>query len=112
MRDICSAISELETSLVDMYDLTLNEAMVMCSIGSEKVAAGEISSRTGLRASHLSKVLRALEEKNYLTRDFGDKDKRQIYFSLTDEALQCLDRLKNEGLPIPEYLEDLFRKKV
>lgn len=111
MRDLYRAVTELEDSLTDIYGVSLNEAMAMCSIGRDNVAAGEISSRTGLRASHLSKVLRSLEEKSFLIRNFGDKDKRQIYFSLTDEALKCLDKLKSDGLPIPEFLEELFKDK-
>ena len=73
---------------MEIYGISLNEAMVMCSIGSRKVAAGEISQITGFKSSHLSKVLRSIEDKGFLIRDFGDKDKRQIYFSLTTEAMQ------------------------
>lgn len=111
MRDLYKAVTELEDSLIEIYGISLNEAMAMCSIGRDNVAAGEISLRTGLRSSHLSKVLRSLEEKSFITRNFGDKDKRQIYFSLTDDALLNLDKLKNDGLPVPDYLEELFNKK-
>lgn len=111
MRDLYKAVSELEDSLIEIYGVSLNEAMAMCCIGRDSVAAGEISLRTGLRASHLSKVLRVLEDKDFIVRNFGDKDKRQIYFSLTGEALTCLDRLKNEGIPVPEILDDFFNKK-
>ena len=51
---------------------------------------------------------RSIEDKGFLIRDFGDKDKRQIYFSLTTEAMQCMEKLKCEGLPVPELLTDFF----
>ena len=108
MRELYKAITELEDSLMEIYGISLNEAMVMCSIGSRKVAAGEISQITGFKSSHLSKVLRSIEDKGFLIRDFGDKDKRQIYFSLTTEAMQCMEKLKCEGLPVPELLTDFF----
>ena len=76
MRELYKAITELD------------EAMVMCSIGSRKVAAGEISQITGFKSSHLSKVLRSIEDKGFLIRDFGDKDKRQIYFSFISHSQQ------------------------
>ena len=108
MRELYKAITELEDSLMEIYGISLNEAMVMCSIGSRKVAAGEISQITGFKSSHLSKVLRSIEDKGFLIRDFGDKDKRQIYFSLTTEAMQCMEILKCEGLPVPELLSEFF----
>ena len=109
MKDLYKAITELENSLEELYSISFNEAMVLCSIGDEKVSAGTIASRTGLRSSHLSKVLRSVEEKGYLNRNFGDKDKRQIYFSLTSEAQSCLRKLKKEELPVPKLLEEFFK---
>lgn len=110
MRDLYRAMAELENSLEELYSISLNEAMVLCSIGDENVPAGTIASRTGLRSSHLSKVLRSVEDKGYINRNFGDKDKRQIYFSLTDEAMTCLGKLKKEELPVPELLVDFFKQ--
>ena len=108
MRDLKKAITELEDSLMQLHGITLNEAMAMCSIGKDAVAAGEISQRTGIKASHLSKVLHSAENKGFLVRNFGETDKRQIYFSLTDSALACLESLKCEGLPVPALLTDFF----
>ena len=45
MRELFKALSELENSLVDMYGVSLNEAMVLCSIGRETVAASTIVER-------------------------------------------------------------------
>ena len=108
MRDLCIAISELENSLEERYGVSLNEAMVMCCIGSDKVAAGDISKATGIRSSNLSKVLRSIEEKGLITRAFGDNDKRQIYFTLTTEAIDRLHALKCDGVRIPDMLKSFF----
>ncbi|MCF0189510.1 MAG: MarR family transcriptional regulator, partial [Bacteroidaceae bacterium] len=103
MRDLCLSLTELEDSLLQLYGTTLNEAMVLCCIGTSPLPAGDIARHTGIRSSHLSKVLRSLEQKALVTRAFGDKDKRQIYFSLTTEALHRLNTLKTDTLPIPPY---------
>lgn len=108
MSDLCRAMAELENNLTIIYDISLNEAMVLCCIGGDRVAAGEIAQATRLKASHLSKVLRLLEDKGFLQRDLGERDKRQMYFSLTNEGTLCLTRLKQEGLPIPEFLGKLL----
>ena len=36
MRQLYQAICRLETDLVELYGVTLNEAMVMCCIGHER----------------------------------------------------------------------------
>ena len=98
MRELFKALSALEASLEGTYGLSLNEAMVLCSIGNETVAASVIVERTGMRASHTSKVIRAVEE-----------DKRQMYFSLTAKAKECLADIKEKGVDVPELLVPLFK---
>ena len=109
MRELFKALSALEASLEGTYGLSLNEAMVVCSIGNETVAASVIVERTGMRASHTSKVIRAVEDKGYLFRTLGKKDKRQMYFSLTAKAKECLADIKEKGVDVPELLVPLFK---
>ena len=108
MRELFKALSELENSLVDMYGVSLNEAMVLCSIGRETVAASTIVERTGMKASHTSKVIGGAERKGLLTRELGEKDKRQMYFSLTEKARECLSAIRKDGVEMPEVLLPLF----
>ena len=63
MRDLYRSLALLETRLSETYGLSLNEAMVLCSIGEETVMAGVVVERTGLTASHASKMIRSVEEK-------------------------------------------------
>ena len=104
ISELNKAVLQLEKGLIEMYGLTLNEAMVMCCIGEGRHSAGEIAEDTGIKPSHLSKVLRSIEGKRLLTREFGDKDKRVIYFALTAEGGLKLGRLKKEGPDIPDLL--------
>ena len=108
MRELCKAISCLEDSLMTAYGVSLNEAMVLCCISGERATAGYISQATGIKSSHLSKVLRSVEEKDIITRAFGDKDKRQVYFTLTQEAAELINSIKRVGIPIPELLKPFF----
>ena len=59
MRELFRALSELESRLMQSHGVSLNEAMVLCAIGKERVAASTIVERTGLTPSHASKVIRA-----------------------------------------------------
>ncbi len=108
MRDLFRALSIFEERLTDAYGVTLNEAMVMCSIGQEHIAASTISERTGLTASHTSKVIRSAEDKELLVRSLGDEDKRKMYFYLTDKAKNILSNIRDNGVEIPDMLKPLF----
>lgn len=39
----------------------------------------------------------------------GDKDKRQMHFTLSDKGRECLEALKANEIEIPELLKPLFK---
>ena len=110
MRELTEALSSLESYLMDSYEVTLNEAMVLCSVGKDTISASLIVERTGMRASHTSKVIRSVEDKELLKRTLGDKDKRQMYFTLTEKGWNCLNSIKENGIEVPDLLVPLFKK--
>lgn len=109
MRELFKALSELETRLMEQYGVSLNEAMALCCIGGDTLTASVISENTGLYASHTSKVIRSIEEKELIVRNLGDKDKRQMHFTLSDKGRECLEALKANEIEIPELLKPLFK---
>ena len=109
MRELLKALSELENQLITTYGISLNEAMVLCSIGSETVAAGTIVERTGMTPSHTSKTISLIEKKEMVTRDLGKQDKRQMYFALTDKAKEKLEDIRKHGIEIPDLLLPFFQ---
>ena len=82
---------------------------IRCSIGEETVMAGVVVERTGLTASHASKMIRSVEEKGLLVRTLGEKDKRQMYFALTDKAKEKLEDIRKHGIEIPDLLLPFFQ---
>lgn len=111
MRDIWRAMNELEGDLQTTYGLSLNEAMTLCAIGDETVPPSVISERTGLMPSHTSKVLRSAENKRLLVRRLGRKDRRQMFFTLTAPARECLQRIRENGVVVPEVLRPIFQNQ-
>ena len=101
MRDLLKGFSELENRLEETYGVSLNEAMVLCSVGAETVTAG-------MTSSHASKVIRSVEDKGLLARKLGEQDKRQMYFTLTRKGKACLENIKEQGVEVPEWLAPLF----
>ncbi len=108
MRDLCRALTELEQELTERCGVSLNEAMILCCLGGEKLTAGEISEQTGLLASHASKVIRSLETKELLVRQLGTCDRRQMLFSLSEKGKERLVGLRETELDVPEPLKPLF----
>ncbi len=108
MRDLVRALSGLESQLEETYGVTLNEAMVLCSVGEDTVSAGNIISCTGMTASHASKTIRSAEDKGLLSRKLGEHDKRQMYFVLTRKGKNRLQHIKEQGIDVPEWLAALF----
>ena len=112
MRELFEALSSLESGLTETHGVSLNEAMVLCSIGQETVTATTVVERTGMTASHASKVIRSAETKNLLQRELGEKDKRQMYFTLTDAGRACLEGIKEKGVDVPDLLVPLFKGAI
>ena len=83
MRELFQALSLLEGQLVSGYGITLNEAVVLCSVGDGSVLAGTIAGCTGMSPSHASKIISHVEKKGLLERKVAESDKRCMYFTLT-----------------------------
>ena len=80
------SLSELETQLEETYGVTLNEAMILCSVGSEIVSAGDITSCTGMTPSHTSKTIRSVENKGLLS-----PERNAVGFPVSEYSLATID---------------------
>lgn len=105
INELGRAIAALEHNLIEISGLTLNEAMVLCCLAGGRRSAGELADDTGIKASHLSKLLRSLEAKGFLSRAFGTADKRVIYFDLTQRGAHTIATLKTNGPEVPALLQ-------
>ena len=69
IRDVYRAIAEFEVQFTQMYDLSLNEGMLLCTLlNTPKLTSSEIAEALGLSASNTSKVIRSVEGKKLITR--------------------------------------------
>ena len=72
IRDIYRAIAEFEVQFMQLYDLSLNEGMLLCTLlNRPKLTSSEIAEALGLSASNTSKVIRSVEDKKLITRLIG-----------------------------------------
>jgi DNA-binding MarR family transcriptional regulator len=85
----------------------MNEGMVLCCLKSGSLSSGEIAEMMNLTCSNTSKVIRSVEDKGLIERVLGEKDRRQMYFILTDEGRRKLEEIENEQIEIPELLQPI-----
>lgn len=107
LRDINRAMNELEEQMNDKYEVGLNEAMVLCSLSDAKLSATEIAEKTGMTASHCSKMIKSVEIKKLIERQLGKTDKRQMYFKLTKVGKEKLAEIKCNSLVLPDILKPI-----
>jgi DNA-binding MarR family transcriptional regulator len=62
----------------------------------------------GLTCSNASKVIASAEKKELIQRSFGNNDKRQMYFSLTEKGKEQLSAIRGFDLEFPELLKKIL----
>lgn len=109
IRELQRAVNQFETALERLHGICLNEGMALCSLSKAgRLSCGELGEVLGLTPSNTSKVLRSVEEKGYVSRELGTRDKRQMYFSLTEKGRRLLGSINCEEIETPELLKTLF----
>lgn len=107
LRDINKAMNELEEQMNAKYLVGLNEAMVLCALSQGRLSATEIAEKTGMTASHCSKVIKSIEKKLLIDRNLGETDKRQMYFKLSKKGKSKLEEIKCNSLILPDVLKPI-----
>ncbi|WP_303013570.1 MarR family winged helix-turn-helix transcriptional regulator [uncultured Bacteroides sp.] len=110
MRDVFRAMSNFETAFEKVYQMSLNEAIILCTLKDsvKSMTATSLSKQTDLSPSHTSKMLRILEEKGLIIRTLGSEDRRQMYFHLSSEGRQRIHEMEIGKVEIPELIKPLF----
>ena len=88
IKEVFKKIHQFEQKLNSSINVTINEAMVICSLYQTIKCSGDIAADTGISTSRASRVLLALEKKGYVTRSFNGTDKRKMMFELSAEGVE------------------------
>lgn len=112
IRDIYRAICSYEESFHVQYGICLNEGMLLCSLKEGQLSSGEIAEKLSLSCSNTSKLIRAVEEKGFITRTLGKVDKRQMYFALTKEGRSTLEIILKDEIDLPEPLFSYVQNQI
>ena len=99
IKDIYKTLYQFEKAFSEVHELTINEAMLLCCLkDNEKKSAGTICDYIGLSNSRVSKVITAVEKKEFIRRSISKEDKRQMFFSLTPKGKEKVREMMNAEL--------------
>ena len=112
IRDLQRAVYQFELQFEKLYGISLNEGMALCSLSKTvSLSSGELGELLGLSSSNTSKVICSVEKKGYVERVVGTKDKRNMYFSLTDSGRDILKNIGDGTVEVPQTLEMLLTEE-
>jgi DNA-binding MarR family transcriptional regulator len=87
--------------------------MALCSLyKTAPLSSGAIGELLGLTSSNTSKVIVSIENKRLVERVLGTKDKRQMYFSLTEEGKKLISGIRCDDIEIPQLLKEILYGKI
>lgn len=95
------AINEFEQRFHSTSNLCVNEAILLCLLHKENsLSASEIVSQLFLPAPHVSKLIKSLEKKGYISRKIDKKDKRKMIFSLNKNGVEKIQQISAYGVQL------------
>lgn len=77
--------TDFQLNALDDYDLSPNEIAVLSCLGRINTAS-EIALHTDVSKALVSRSVKFLKEKGYITTTVSDEDKREQYLALTEEG--------------------------
>lgn len=105
IRDLYRAIIAFETEFQAQFHISLNEGMTLCTLKSaECLTSGQLAESLGLSFSNTSKIIKTLENKEFVVRCIGKEDKRQMLFSITEKGRRILTKVMHSNMEIPQIL--------
>ncbi|MBR1700031.1 MAG: MarR family transcriptional regulator [Bacteroidales bacterium] len=109
VREAFRQMEAFQTAFSGRFGLDLSQALVLCALREQPgIGPGDVAGRLGLKASHTSKLLGKMEERNLIRRSLCKDDLRCMKFSLTKEGECLLREIEAENLEIPEFVLNLL----
>lgn len=103
LKDIYKALYNFEKSFAETYQITINEGMILCCMkDGEPKSANQICAFVGLSNSRVSRIINGVEQKEYISRNMGANDKRQMIFSLTELGENKVHSLQKNKIDFSE----------
>ncbi|MDA3901639.1 MAG: MarR family transcriptional regulator [Spirochaetes bacterium] len=103
IKRVIREIHSFEKELKESSTLTLNEALVLCTLKESGCSAGYIANELGLSPARMSKVLSVIEKRGLIVRSFDTQDKRIMHFEISDEGRTLIEQVKKMDIVVPNF---------
>ena len=103
LKDMFKTIYHFEHELKERFTLSINEAIILCTLTKDEATSGDLAKEIGLSPGRISKILGNLENRNLVLRQIGRKDKRTMHFSITPEGKKKISQVKSSNIAIPSF---------
>ena len=108
IRELYQAIVDFEMGFQQTFDMTFNEGVILCALKKTPLSSGELAKELKLSASNTSKVIKSVEDKGFIERYMGQKDRRKMYFTLTESGKVKINSLKCDETHMPPKLKEIL----
>ena len=80
-------ISRMYQSYANEHEVSITLAYALLSFKKgELIKSTQIAPLLGMEASSLTRIIKTLENKKWITKEVGKNDKREVYIKLTEEG--------------------------
>jgi MarR family transcriptional regulator, organic hydroperoxide resistance regulator len=100
------AISRMYNVYAAQYDMTMAIGYVLLNIGKKGTPATKIAPALGLEPRSLTRMLKSLEEKDWIRREIDLDDKRIVKVFLTEEGKKKRDLARRGVIDFNTMLHD------
>ncbi len=112
LKDVYREIYRFENDLREISDLSVNEAMILCSLREKNSTSGDLAAELSLSPGRMSRILDSLEHKTYIVRSFGLNDRRVINVAITEKGEDCMEKLRASELREPEFVKYIKKEET
>ena len=107
MQHLFKILTDFETTFENIHQISFNEAMALYTLKGQRtrMTATQLASQTHRSPSHTSKILRLLEEKGLIVRTLDTKDRRRMYFHLSQAGQERISELEEKQIEMPDILK-------
>lgn len=105
------AISRMYNVYAAQYDMTMAIGYVLLNIDRKGTPATKIAPALGLEPRSLTRMLKSLEEKNWIRREIDGDDKRIVKVFLTEEGKKKRDLARRGVIEFNSAIQEKIPKE-
>ncbi|GEM_PF-2498928 len=109
LKKIFKELYLFDYNLKKETNLSMNEAMVLCSINEKKTDLTCLSKELFVSKPRMTKIIEKLVKKGLVKKIVSENDRREKYLVLTEKGYKKIREIKEKKIPFPQI--KLIRKK-